>query len=83
MAELVLHLDEDTARALACAAERDHVSEADWASEALKERLSAEDSPPGSIMQYYGAWEDDGRSIEEVMAELRPRGWRARDISFD
>jgi hypothetical protein len=86
MAELVLHLDEDTAKALACAAERDHLSEAEWASTALKERLSAEDAERQARREAFlslaGSWEDD-RTVEQILADIKSYPAQPERLQFD
>ena len=85
MAQITLYLDKKTAQALASAAERDKVSKSAWVSRLIADRLSIEEieARRDAILALRGTWPDDGRSIEEIMADIRPRDLPERDLNFD
>jgi hypothetical protein len=84
MAQITLYLTDATAEALACAAEREHLSRSAWVSRLINERLAAEEREAkiSRILSLAGSWPDDGRPIEEIMAELRPP-WPERELNFE
>ena len=68
MPQLAIYLDEETAKELDEAAERDGKSRSEWVREAIKQKLS--DRLPDSFFAVLGTWEDE-RSTEEILADLR------------
>lgn len=68
MAQLALYLDEETARLLDKAAQKDGVSRSAWARQAIQAAL--ENRLPQSFFDVLGNWEDN-RSADQIMADIR------------
>jgi hypothetical protein len=68
MSQLAIYLDEKTARLLAKAARRDRLSRSAWVKKAVEAQLA--NRLPESFFQVLGTW-DDGRSPEEILADIR------------
>jgi len=68
MTEIAIELDDQTAKRLHEASEKDGISPSAWVKRAIQIRL--EDKLPDSFFAVLGTWEDD-RSAEEIFRDIR------------
>lgn len=80
MSQLALYLDEETARLLDEAAEKDGLSRSAWARQAIKAALK--NRLPESFFDVLGKWEDS-RSPEETLKDIRKGSQDPNRIAFD
>lgn len=68
MPQLAIYLDEETAKLLTEASEREGISRSAWVRQAVEARLRSR--LPESFFEVLGTWEDD-RQPEEILRDLR------------
>jgi predicted DNA-binding protein len=68
MPEIAIELDDETAKRLSQASEKDGISPSAWVKQAIRIRL--EDKLPDSFFAVLGTWEDS-RSAEEIFRDIR------------
>jgi predicted transcriptional regulator len=71
MPQLAIYLDDDTAKRLTEASEREGVSRSAWVRQAVEARLQSR--LPDSFFDVLGTWEDD-RDPEEILRDIRAEG---------
>ncbi|MFN0147493.1 MAG: CopG family transcriptional regulator [Dehalococcoidia bacterium] len=67
MPQLTIYLDEETARKLDRAAEREKVSRSAFAANAIRDATAK--SAWDGMLAVLGTWEDD-RTVEEILADI-------------
>jgi predicted DNA-binding protein len=75
MTEIAIELDDETAKRLRQASEKDGISPSAWVTQAIRIRL--EDKLPDSFFAVLGTWEDS-RSTEEILRDLRTEAPQAK-----
>ncbi len=75
MPEIVIELDDETARRLNEASEKDGISASAWAKQAIQIRL--QERLPDSFFAVLGTWEDDRRP-EEILRDIREGAAQAK-----
>jgi Ribbon-helix-helix protein, copG family len=68
MPQLAIYLDEETARLLSEASEREGISRSAWVRKAVETRLK--NRLPDSFFEILGTWEDD-REPDEILRDIR------------
>jgi predicted DNA-binding protein len=66
--QLAIYLDDETAKLLAEASEREGISRSAWVRQAVEARLKSR--LPDSFFEVLGSWEDD-REPEEILRDIR------------
>lgn len=79
MTEIAIELDDETAKRLRQASEKDGVSPSAWVKQAIQIRL--EDKLPDSFFAVLGTWEDD-RSAEEIFRDVRSETPQAKRMAL-
>lgn len=68
MPQLAIYLDDETAKLLAEASEKEGVSRSAWVREAVEARLKSR--LPDSFFEVLGTWEDD-REPDQILRDIR------------
>ena len=79
MTEIAIELDDQTAKRLNEASEKDGISPSAWVKRAIQIRL--EDKLPDSFFAVLGTWEDD-RSAEEIFRDVRAEAPQATRMAL-
>jgi predicted transcriptional regulator len=75
MTEIAIELDDETAKRLSEASEKDGISPSAWVKRAIRTQLA--EKLPDSFFAVLGTWEDH-RSAEEILRDIREEAPQAQ-----